>query len=398
MGLRFNGNTYVPSADFQIKDTVLVYHPLFQVDGVNIGTIRNWYDSLSTNYGFFESSKSGSHVINYFQDPVLFNKIGINGSLGKLVSFYVPTNTSVDTIEFVMGPAAGINSNYIPLIIDTNGISVKSKLITEQFQLTTNPDLGYVLLSDAYGNGSWVNPSSFLPQYWQQNGLGDIYTTYRYVGIGTSTPSEKLEICPTNDQGGIALNQLSTNKTGSEIKFEYNSVPQCAVGQNFDANRTSFFIWSDIASKMEFYMDLTNGMTGIGTEWPSANLEVAGTFKATAVGIGINPPTSSDSYKLFVDGGIAAREVKVTINTFPDYVFSDSYKLLPTNELEKYVIKNKHLPGIPSSEDIDKNKGIEVGAMQVKLLEKIEEQSLYIISLQKQIDDLKKQMESLTRN
>jgi hypothetical protein len=116
---------------------------------------------------------------------------------------------------------------------------------------------------------------------------------------------------------------------------------------------------------------------------------VNGDFKATAIGIGINPPSSTDSYKLFVDGGIAAREVKVTIQNFPDYVFNGNYPLIPIYRLEQYVFKEKHLPGIPSSEDIKKNDGVELGIMQSKLLEKVEEQTLYIISLQKQIDELR---------
>ena len=59
-------------------------------------------------------------------------------------------------------------------------------------------------------------------------------------------------------------------------------------------------------------------------------------------------------------------------------------------ELEDFIKRNKHLPGIPSANEIENNDGFEVGAMQQKLLEKIEEQSLYIINLQKQIDELKK--------
>ncbi len=62
---------------------------------------------------------------------------------------------------------------------------------------------------------------------------------------------------------------------------------------------------------------------------------------------------------------------------------------MPINDLSEYIKINRHLPGLLSAEEIEKNEGFEVGEMQRKLLEKVEEQTLYIIALQKQIDDLK---------
>ena len=89
-----------------------------------------------------------------------------------------------------------------------------------------------------------------------------------------------------------------------------------------------------------------------------------------------------------------AREVKVTASSFPDYVFEKDYPLLTINELADYIAANNKLPGIPSADEIDENEGIELGSMQIKLLEKIEEQALYIIDLQKQIDELKALIEA----
>jgi hypothetical protein len=107
------------------------------------------------------------------------------------------------------------------------------------------------------------------------------------------------------------------------------------------------------------------------------------------VGIGLIPDASSTS-KLQVDGTIAAREVKVTLNTFPDYVFENSYKLLSLKELESFISLNKHLPEIPSANEVMLNKGIELGDMQTKLLQKIEELTLYIIDQDKKIEELQK--------
>lgn len=137
-------------------------------------------------------------------------------------------------------------------------------------------------------------------------------------------------------------------------------------------------------------------MTGIGTEWPNAKLEVNGSLMATYVGIGRVPPEPPNGYRLFVEGGIAAREVKVTIGPFPDYCFSEDYKLMPLQELRTYIEQNKHLPDMPTAKEIEDSNGIELGAMQTILVKKVEEQTLYILDLQKQVDELKALMEKQT--
>lgn len=90
---------------------------------------------------------------------------------------------------------------------------------------------------------------------------------------------------------------------------------------------------------------------------------------------------------LAVKGKITAEEIEV-ISNVPDYVFSDNYELQSIDELEVYILENKHLPNIPSEKDVA-GKGINLGQMQVKLLEKIEELTLYVIGLKKENDTLK---------
>jgi len=133
----------------------------------------------------------------------------------------------------------------------------------------------------------------------------------------------------------------------------------------------------------------SNGRVGISTSWPCAKLDVDGSFKAAQIGINTNPPPAGSEWKLLVEGGIKAREIKVTTTSFPDYVFGKDYPLMKISELDQFVKTNYRLPGLPSAAEIEDNGGVEVGAMQTKLLEKVEEQALYIISLQQQIDKLK---------
>lgn len=91
------------------------------------------------------------------------------------------------------------------------------------------------------------------------------------------------------------------------------------------------------------------------------------------------------------DNTTYVNKLRVTLaNPFPDYVFESNYKLKPLAELGVYIQKNKHLPNVPSAEEIATNKNqIDVGEMQVKLLEKVEELTLYILQQQKEIDALK---------
>ena len=79
----------------------------------------------------------------------------------------------------------------------------------------------------------------------------------------------------------------------------------------------------------------------------------------------------------------------MTTETWSDFVFDEHYKLPLLYIVEQSIHRNKHLPGIPSHSDVKAN-GIDLGEMNAKLLQKIEELTLYAIKQQKQIDALKK--------
>lgn len=96
------------------------------------------------------------------------------------------------------------------------------------------------------------------------------------------------------------------------------------------------------------------------------------------VGIG----TATPREKLSVNGNIRAKEVKVEIQNWPDYVFTKEYTLPSLAETEKHIKEKGHLPGIPSVAEINAN-GMDVGEMNAKLLKKIEELTLYVIFLNK---------------
>ncbi|MGE8525218.1 hypothetical protein [Chryseobacterium rhizosphaerae] len=94
-----------------------------------------------------------------------------------------------------------------------------------------------------------------------------------------------------------------------------------------------------------------------------------------------------NKYRLFVKDGIRTEKVKVDIasaNGWADYVFKKDYKLMALSEVEKHIQEKGHLPNIPSAADVVKN-GINLGEMNAKLLEKIEELTLYSIEQNKKL-------------
>ncbi len=110
------------------------------------------------------------------------------------------------------------------------------------------------------------------------------------------------------------------------------------------------------------------------------------------VGIGtVNP-----EYKLDVNGTIRATGVKVRTSSGADFVFESDYKLKPLSDVETFISTYNHLPEVPSAEDM-KSEGIDVSDMQIKLLQKIEELTLYIIEQDKQIKALQETLESISK-
>lgn len=120
----------------------------------------------------------------------------------------------------------------------------------------------------------------------------------------------------------------------------------------------------------------------------SGNLQVTGSgihyLENGSLGIGTADPKG---YKLAVAGNMIAESVKVKLQgSWPDYVFSEDYKLPTLQETEKHIKENGHLEGIPSAKEV-KADGIDLGEMNAKLLRKIEELTLYLIEQDKQLKE-----------
>jgi hypothetical protein len=107
------------------------------------------------------------------------------------------------------------------------------------------------------------------------------------------------------------------------------------------------------------------------------------------VGIG----TTSPNYKLDVQGTIRAQELKVDMQG-ADFVFEDDYHLRSLSEVEDFIFTNKHLPDVASAKEMQEN-GVNQSEMNQKLLQKIEELTLYVIEQNKKTEALIKKNEQL---
>jgi hypothetical protein len=112
------------------------------------------------------------------------------------------------------------------------------------------------------------------------------------------------------------------------------------------------------------------------------------------VGMGIDPTITNSfpaGYRLYVKDGILTEKLKIAVfgtANWADFVFADDYKLRPLSEVEAFVKENKHLPEVPSAQNLVEDGGVDVQSMLAKQMQKIEELTLYIIAQDKKIQAL----------
>ena len=219
---------------------------------------------------------------------------------------------------------------------------------------------------------SFLVPGSTTQTWWERDPASDIQSwgsgskTYFMinagnVGVGGSPEFEsKFHVFGDMSIGSDTQTALITGPgNGGAIQIKSNRA--------FGGNEDRFLRLGWIDNLRNFYPKLTINNAG-------------------NVGIGTTNPQSL----LSVKGKISAQEVQVTLTGWSDFVFFDSYKLRPLSEVETFIQENKHLPDVPSAAMVEKE-GVNLGEMDAILLRKIEELTLYVIELKKEIADLKKE-------
>jgi hypothetical protein len=204
------------------------------------------------------------------------------------------------------------------------------------------------------------------------------------VGIGTTTPQSKLDV-----EGNASLLTGSHKLYISELySFDASKAGFRNNAGNLVVNAKDngiLFLNRDVAAD-----------TRIQSTVGANTIDIALFKQNGQVGIGtLN--VNDANYKLFVETGIRTRKVKVDVATWPDYVFSSSYKLPSLKEVEQFIKQHKHLPDVPSEAEV-KKEGLDLGENQAVLLKKIEELTLYIIDQNKRIEHLEKRLSGSSKN
>jgi hypothetical protein len=246
----------------------------------------------------------------------------------------------------------GFASSLYAQFTGTNPVTLSATGMFAYFRVGLNTDY------------AWMQ--SYGPRPLRINDLGNdvlFNTGGGNVGIGTVSPDAKLSLF------GPAGTLFSMGATGANAYFKMGISTDYAWIQSYGPRPLRI---NDAGNNVIF--NVGGGSVAIGTPLTQ----------------------NTNGYKLAVKGKIGAHEVQVenTSNAWADYVFEPDYKLISLDEVEDFIKTNKHLPEIPSAEEVKVN-GHKLGEMDVLLLKKIEEMTLYVIQQQNQIKELTERLKKL---
>jgi hypothetical protein len=219
-------------------------------------------------------------------------------------------------------------------------------------------------------------PAFSLDVFGSSKILGHLWAQASFSVGANDNPFSKFNLVNSNRTAAIQVNTVGNIKPYQRLMyFEYdNADTKILEVQNVTAGYTAFSL------KSNGEMDINNGTTPIFHLGTDGRLAIRN--------------NSMETFRIESNGMVRARKVKVDSETWPDYVFEKDYKLLPLDELEIFLIQNKHLPSVPSEQQI-KEEGIDLGEMNVKMMEKIEELTLYLIQQNKELEKQNKELEEL---
>jgi hypothetical protein len=271
------------------------------------------------------------------------------------------SDTKIDGNVFVGGDATFNNRISVAGAIENPYIAHPSELR----MVGLGPDGQYRAMDPAFVTSAaynaacfnqvdkFGNPVGVVPGWASNNGapsgqtIGVMYTgvpCLAHIGINTDAPQSPLEV---NGPASITEESL--------VRF--------------------------LAGGNELARITNKGNIGLGMDAPQAKLHIRLTSGETALLI---DGSGSSLMKLSDDGVLYVRELKVTLQPFPDYVFESGYELMSLAELEAYIAQHGHLPGMPAAAEVEKG-DVTVNTLLLAQQRKIEELTLYILQLEERL-------------
>jgi Phage T4 tail fibre len=219
---------------------------------------------------------------------------------------------------------------------------------------------------------------------WTTSGANIYNSNSGNVGIGTNNPTALFEV--RKDQADVTRILVTNSAVGPNVKSRIHlttgTTNSYAVSELQDANGNPYYLFGTGSAVTGSYFDSKSFSWRNLSGTTLMNINTTGN-----VGIGTSNP---GTFKLAVEGKIGAREIQVTnTSPWPDYVFDKNYKLMSLSEIEEFVKRHAHLPGVPSKLEV--KEGVELGRMNAILLEKIEELTLHMVELNKKINKVEKE-------
>jgi hypothetical protein len=232
------------------------------------------------------------------------------------------------------------------------------------------------------------------------------------LGINTTTTNSKLEVL-----GNAASVASVVNVTGAYIgNVDVRGINSTSItnpGYGYGVSGTGGYVGVSGAANATTYTGNAYGVYGVASgSTAGTRIGVYGSASGAATSeanwggyfptktysseIRVGTLNGATGFIACIGGKLIAEEVRVELEaSWPDYVFDADYNLMPLEQLKKEINQHKHLPGIPSAAQIEEQGGVDLGAMQTKLVEKVEELTLYLIQLKEQNDKLQATNEKL---
>ncbi len=236
---------------------------------------------------------------------------------------------------------------------------------------------------------------------WRSSPDGINFTTrHRFeqngdVIIGSENPATaRLEVKGIGTGSGSTAFKIRDGNDGELMRFQADGKMSIghtgSLGRQLNING-GINLYKDEANFAGAIAPAATDHLAIFTNYINTSvLELQPAFGVVTIGT----TTPATGYILSVDGKAIAEEVKVQISgSWPDYVFKDDYKLMSLSSLRASLKKNGHLPNMPSAQKVNSDNGIELGEMNKKLLEKVEELTLYILGLDARIKAMEEKYE-----